>query len=180
VTGFEAFLEGFASDRPDAGLIMIDEIDKMECLSRKFSDGEEASGFRPHDHLHHRTARRRVDCGNQKERGCANLRLTPQNRDGMLKSSRRKSKTNSRNTQNPTPNANAPITNHLFKNPFEPPDGRLVGNPSRRATAGEKTLKLAVGAGAGVAPAGRRYPSVTASFLPSAARTGLRSQRLPT
>jgi nucleoside-triphosphatase len=38
VTGFEAFLEAIRFDRPDAGLIMIDEIGKMECLSWRFRE----------------------------------------------------------------------------------------------------------------------------------------------
>ena len=36
VAGFEAFLEAIHLERPDAGLVMIDEIGKMECLSRRF------------------------------------------------------------------------------------------------------------------------------------------------
>jgi nucleoside-triphosphatase len=36
VAGFEAFLEAIHFDRPEAGLVMIDEIGKMECLSRRF------------------------------------------------------------------------------------------------------------------------------------------------
>jgi nucleoside-triphosphatase len=36
VAGFETFLEAIHFDRPDPGLIMIDEIGRMECLSRKF------------------------------------------------------------------------------------------------------------------------------------------------
>jgi nucleoside-triphosphatase len=38
VAGFEAFLDAIRIDRPEAGLIMIDEIGKMECLSRKFQE----------------------------------------------------------------------------------------------------------------------------------------------
>ena len=36
MAGFEAFLEAIHLERPDAGLVMIDEIGKMECLSRRF------------------------------------------------------------------------------------------------------------------------------------------------
>ena len=36
VAGFEAFLEAIHLERPDAGLVMIDEIGNMECLSRRF------------------------------------------------------------------------------------------------------------------------------------------------
>jgi nucleoside-triphosphatase len=36
VAGFEAFLKAIHLDRPEAGLVMIDEIGKMECLSRRF------------------------------------------------------------------------------------------------------------------------------------------------
>jgi nucleoside-triphosphatase len=36
VAGFEAFLDAIYLDRPEAGLVMIDEIGKMECLSRRF------------------------------------------------------------------------------------------------------------------------------------------------
>jgi nucleoside-triphosphatase len=36
VAGFETFLEASYFDRPEAGLVMIDEIGKMECLSRRF------------------------------------------------------------------------------------------------------------------------------------------------
>jgi len=36
VSGFEDFLDGISFFDPSAGLIMIDEIGKMECLSEKF------------------------------------------------------------------------------------------------------------------------------------------------
>ena len=36
VAGFDAFLDAIHLNRPDTGLIMIDEIGKMECLSRQF------------------------------------------------------------------------------------------------------------------------------------------------
>ena len=36
VAGFETFLEAIHLDRPEAGPVMIDEIGKMECLSRRF------------------------------------------------------------------------------------------------------------------------------------------------
>ena len=36
ISGFEDFLDGISFFDPSAGLIMIDEIGKMECLSEKF------------------------------------------------------------------------------------------------------------------------------------------------
>lgn len=36
VAGFENFLGEISLDEPKAGLVMIDEIGKMECLSRRF------------------------------------------------------------------------------------------------------------------------------------------------
>jgi nucleoside-triphosphatase len=36
VAGFENFLGEISLDEPEAGLVMIDEIGKMECLSRRF------------------------------------------------------------------------------------------------------------------------------------------------
>jgi nucleoside-triphosphatase len=36
VAGFEAFLEAIHLHRPESSLVMIDEIGKMECFSRRF------------------------------------------------------------------------------------------------------------------------------------------------
>jgi nucleoside-triphosphatase len=36
VAGFETFLQALRWDRPETDLVMIDEIGKMECLSKKF------------------------------------------------------------------------------------------------------------------------------------------------
>lgn len=36
IAGFENFLTKIPFDNPEAGLVMIDEIGKMECLSRRF------------------------------------------------------------------------------------------------------------------------------------------------
>jgi nucleoside-triphosphatase len=85
VTGFEAFLEGVRLDRPDAGLIMIDEIGKMECLSRKFqamvkkrldSDRMIIATIAQHGGGLIAEIKRREDV--------RIYALTPQNRDGML------------------------------------------------------------------------------------------------
>ena len=36
IAGFEAFLQGLRADTPGLHLMVIDEIGKMECLSRRF------------------------------------------------------------------------------------------------------------------------------------------------
>ena len=36
IAGFENFLGAISLDEPEAGLVMVDEIGKMECLSRRF------------------------------------------------------------------------------------------------------------------------------------------------
>ena len=36
IAGFENFLREISLDEPEAGLVMVDEIGKMECLSRRF------------------------------------------------------------------------------------------------------------------------------------------------
>lgn len=74
VAGFDAFLDAIHLNRPDTGLIMIDEIGKMECLSRQFQrDGAAVPRFGPHADRDRRLVRRRVDRGHQEPNGCSNL-----------------------------------------------------------------------------------------------------------
>ncbi len=124
-------------DRPDAKLNMIDEIGKMECLSRKFK--EIVKRLLDSDRMMFATSAQHGGGLIAEIKSRRNVRIytrTPYNRDGM----RGIISTQAANQYPKRPNTYSPNSNIPSNHCMDASSAIL----RRRATAGEKTLKSAV------------------------------------